>query len=196
MVVNQSLSSQINSVINEANKLLSDNKNVSQTNNTQKIESTQNENEDNLALKPRITYGLVSLEIMSDEQYMAFERVTAGMSHNEKISVAQILTRAGNLSGSVERVEQQEKEQKDKINEKTNPIGFLGISKNGWEIVAKEFQDNLNNLEGNYKKPHFKQLSSNYNDIMNQNQEAKTHRILREFSHAIHVGSIKIDTIG
>lgn len=195
MVVNQSLSSQIGSVINEANKLLSDSKNVSQTNKTQKIESI-NENDDSLVLKPRITYGLVSLEIMSDEQYLAFERVTAGMSHNEKISVAQTLTRAGNLSGSVERVEQQEKEQKDKIDEKTNPIGFLGISKNGWEVVAKEFQENLNNLEGNYKKPHFKQLSSNYNDIMNQNQEAKTHRILREFSHAIHVGNIQIDTIG
>ena len=45
------------------------------------------------------------------------------------------------------------------------------------------------------KKSYNKNLSSNYNDIMQKNQDAKTQRILREFSHAIHLGNLQIDTM-
>lgn len=189
MIINQNLNS-LGGIYNEANRLLSEN--VQSTNKTQNKELQESEQESFSA--ERITYGMISLELMNDEQYKAFERVTAGMSPNEKISVAQMLTRAGNLSASVERVEQREKESKDSDTEENEP-GFLGITKNGWQEVAKEFQESLNHLEGLYTKNYNGNLTSNYNDILRKNIEAKTQRILREFSHAIYSGNVQIDTI-
>lgn len=113
MVINQNLNS-LGGIYNEANRLL--NENVQSTNKAQNKE-LQQQNQESFSSE-RITYGMISLELMSDEQYQAFERVTAGMSPNEKISVAQMLTRAGNLSASVERIEQREKESQDSNPEK------------------------------------------------------------------------------
>lgn len=189
MVINQNLNS-LGGIYNEANRLLSEN--VQSTNKTQSKE-LQEQKKESFSIE-RITYGMISLELMNDEQYKAFERVTAGMSPNEKISVAQMLTRAGNLSASVERVEQREKESKDS-NTEENELGFLGITKNGWQEVAKEFQESLNHLDGLYSKNYNRNLTSNYNDILRKNTEAKTQRILREFSHAIYSGNVQIDTI-
>ncbi|MCE3038771.1 hypothetical protein [Helicobacter anatolicus] len=42
-------------------------------------------------LPERQTYGLLVLELMSDPEYKAFERATAGMSEGEKIVAAQSL---------------------------------------------------------------------------------------------------------
>ncbi|TLD88653.1 hypothetical protein [Helicobacter sp. MIT 05-5294] len=193
MVINQNLNSLSGIYNNEANRIL--NENVQSTNKTQSKESHQ-QNQESFETE-RITYGMISLELMNDEQYQAFERVTAGMSPNEKISVAQMLTRAGNLSASVERVEQKEKESQDSnSNDKDeNELGFLGITKEGWREVAKEFQNSLNHLEGLYTKNYNKNPTSNYNDILRKNTEAKTQRILREFSHAIYSGNVQIDTM-
>ncbi|PZT47376.1 hypothetical protein B6S12_09400 [Helicobacter valdiviensis] len=178
----------INSVINEANRLLGDHKEVQSVSPLKKKEEIKEQAQEDLK-QERVTYGMLSLELMSDEQYRAFERVTASMSPNEKIAVAQTLTRAGNLSASVERVEAKEKE----LEKKTE--GLLGISQEGWGDIALEFQDNLNNLQGIYTKAYNKNLSSNYNDILRHTGEAKTQRLLREFSHAIHIGNTQIDTI-
>ncbi len=41
--------------------------------------------------KERQTYGLMILELMSDEEYAAFERATIGMSEGEKMMAAQSL---------------------------------------------------------------------------------------------------------
>ncbi|WP_416872647.1 hypothetical protein [Helicobacter ganmani] len=191
MVINQNLNS-LGGIYNEANRLL--NENAQSTNKAQNKE-LQQQNQESFSSE-RITYGMISLELMSDEQYQAFERVTAGMSPNEKISVAQMLTRAGNLSASVERIEQREKESQDSNPEKKEEeLGFLGITQDGWQEVAKEFQDNLNHLQGLYTKNYTKNPTSNYNDILRKNTEAKTQRILREFSHAIYSGNVQIDTI-
>ena len=98
MLINQNLNSNnlgaLGGIFNEANKLLSDK--TAENSNTQSLnklnpikpmdDSTDSANNANTE---RVTYGLVSLEIMSDEQYKAFERVTAHMSPNEKIAVAQ-----------------------------------------------------------------------------------------------------------
>ncbi|MBX7491408.1 hypothetical protein [Helicobacter turcicus] len=203
MLVNHSLNaSGLNEIFNEANRLLDKETQTAQsTTNTQNINkiSLQNNEQDSEFLeKERITYGLISLEIMSNEQYKAFERVTANMSPNEKIAVAQILTRAGNLSASVEHIREQERaiaEQNTK-SAQSDKQGFLGVTQDGWKEVAKEFQENLNNLDGIYTKSYNKNLTSNYNDILRKNGEAKTQRILREFSHAIYSGNIQIDTIG
>lgn len=222
MVVNQGLGNLggLGGIINEANRLLSDSNKTQSVSKTQKIESDFQKSNEESYQKERVTYGMISLELMSDEQYLAFERVTAGMSPNEKISVAQTLTRAGNLSASVERVEQREKAlQNSWQNPSQNPQEsqgvkegkgvaesreagqnqknqwFLGITQEGWGEIAQEFQNNLNHLDGIYTKSYNKNLSSNYNDIMQRNQEAKTQRILREFSHAIHVGNLQIDTM-
>ncbi|WDL74594.1 hypothetical protein IP360_07120 [Helicobacter winghamensis] len=201
MLINHNLNtSGLNEIFNEANRLLGSNTQTTQSNT--KIQSTdkiQDEKQDSdFSTKERITYGLVSLEIMSDEQYKAFERVTANMSPNEKIAVAQILTRAGNLSASVEHIREQEKAiaNQNAKSAQGDTQGFLGITQNGWKEVAKEFQDNLNNLNGIYTKHYKKDITSNYNDILRKNNEAKTQRILREFSHAIFSGSVRIDTIG
>ena len=202
MLINQNLNSNnlgaLGGIFNEANKLLSDK--TAENSNTQSLnklnpikpmdDSTDSANNANTE---RVTYGLVSLEIMSDEQYKAFERVTAHMSPNEKIAVAQILTRAGNLSASVEHIKEQEQAVADQ-NAKS-AVGFLGVTQEGWKEVAKEFQGNLNNLDGIYTKHYNKSLTSNYNDILRKNTEAKTQRILREFSHAIYSGNTQIDTI-
>lgn len=192
MIINQNLNS-LGGVYNEANRLL--NEKVQSTNKTQNQES-QKQNQDNFGTE-RITYGMISLELMNDEQYLAFERVTAGMSPNEKISVAQMLTRAGNLSASVERVEQKEKETQeiDPNKSEEESSKFLGITQEGWQEVAKEFQENLNHLDGLYTKTYNKNFTSNYNDILRKNTEAKTQRILREFSHAVYSGNVQIDTI-
>ena len=115
MLVNQNMGN-LSGIFNEANRLLSDSNNINSITKSQKIQPTQQENGEENYQKERITYGMISLELMSDEQYMAFERVTAGMSPNEKISVAQTLTRAGNLSASVERVEQKEKSLQEESN--------------------------------------------------------------------------------
>lgn len=195
MLVNQNMGN-LSGIFNEANRLLNDSNNINSIAKSQKIQPTQQENEEENYQKERITYGMISLELMSDEQYMAFERVTAGMSPNEKISVAQTLTRAGNLSASVERVEQKEKSLQEVSNSsKDSEKWFLGITPKGWGEVAQEFQENLNNLDGIYTKNYNKNLTSNYNDIMRKSQEAKTQRILREFSHAIHLGNTQIDTL-
>lgn len=201
MTINQGLGNlgNLGGIINEANRLLGDSNPTNAIQKTQSIENNiQNDNED-LLQKERITYGMISLELMSDEQYLAFERVTAGMSPNEKISVAQTLTRAGNLSASVERVEQREKNlqnsQESNPKETNQNQWFLGITQEGWGEIAQEFQNNLNHLDGIYTKSYNKNLSSNYNDIMQKNQDAKTQRILREFSHAIHLGNLQIDTM-
>ncbi|TLD83559.1 hypothetical protein LS70_005260 [Helicobacter sp. MIT 11-5569] len=192
----------LNEIFNEANRLLGNETQTAQSlTNTQRINkiNTQNEEQNSEILeKNRVTYGLVSLEIMSDEQYKAFERVTANMSHNEKIAVAQILTRAGNLSASVEHIREQEQAVADQNTKSAqgNTQGFLGVTQDGWKEVAKEFQDNLNNLNGIYTKSYKKNLTSNYNDILRKNTEAKTQRILREFSHAIYSGNAQIDMIG
>lgn len=192
----------LNEIFNEANRLLGNETQTAQsltnTQRTNKI-NTQNEEQNSEILeKSRVTYGLVSLEIMSDEQYKAFERVTANMSPNEKIAVAQILTRAGNLSASVEHIREQEQAvaNQNVKSAQGNLQGFLGVTQDGWKEVAKEFQDNLNNLNGIYTKSYKKSLTSNYNDILRKNTEAKTQRILREFSHAIYSGNAQIDTIG
>ena len=76
------------------------------------------------------------------------------------------------------------------------PKKDLHATQEGWKEVAKEFQDNLNNLDGIYTKNYNRSLTSNYNDILRKNTEAKTQRILREFSHAIYSGNVQIDTIG
>lgn len=202
MLINQNLNSQklgaLGGILNEANKLLSDktaeNNNAQSVSKANPIKPTDN-SADNIAIDTeRTTYGLVSLEIMSDEQYKAFERITAHMSPNEKIAVAQILTRAGNLSASVEHIKEQEQAVADQNTK--SAIGFLGVTQEGWKEVAKEFQDNLNNLDGIYTKNYNRSLTSNYNDILRKNTEAKTQRILREFSHAIYSGNVQIDTIG
>lgn len=202
MLINQNLNSQklgaLGGILNEANKLLSDktaeNNNVQSVSKTNSIKLTD-DSADNIDIDTeRTTYGLVSLEIMSDEQYKAFERITAHMSPNEKIAVAQILTRAGNLSASVEHIKEQEQAVADQNTK--SAIGFLGVTQEGWKEVAKEFQDNLNNLDGIYTKNYNRSLTSNYNDILRKNTEAKTQRILREFSHAIYSGNVQIDTIG
>ena len=202
MLINQNLNSQklgaLGGILNEANKLLSDktaeNKNAQSVSKTNPIKLTD-DSADNIDIDTeRTTYGLVSLEIMSDEQYKAFERITAHMSPNEKIAVAQILTRAGNLSASVEHIKEQEQAVADQNTK--SAIGFLGVTQEGWKEVAKEFQDNLNNLDGIYTKNYNRSLTSNYNDILRKNTEAKTQRILREFSHAIYSGNVQIDTIG
>lgn len=202
MLINQNLNSQklgaLGGILNEANKLLSDktteNNNVQSVSKANPIKPTD-DSADNIAIDTeRTTYGLVSLEIMSDEQYKAFERITAHMSPNEKIAVAQILTRAGNLSASVEHIKEQEQAVADQNTK--SAIGFLGVTQEGWKEVAKEFQDNLNNLDGIYTKNYNRSLTSNYNDILRKNTEAKTQRILREFSHAIYSGNVQIDTIG
>ncbi|MCI5969374.1 hypothetical protein [Helicobacter sp.] len=189
MLVNRSLNAPgLNEIFNDAQK-------VQSHKNMQHIDAINPQNqEQDSAFKERVTYGLVSLEIMSDEQYKAFERVTANMSPNEKIAVAQILTRAGNLSASVEHIREQERAVADQ-NVKSAQ-GFLGITQDGWKEVAKEFQENLNHLEGIYTKSYNKNITSNYNDILRKNDEAKTQRILREFSHAIYSGSVRIDTMG
>lgn len=169
MVINQNLNS-LGGIYNEANRLL--NENVQSTNKAQNKE-LQQQNQESFSSE-RITYGMISLELMSDEQYQAFERVTAGMSPNEKISVAQMLTRAGNLSASVERIEQREKESQDSNPEKKEEeLGFLGITQDGWQEVAKEFQDNLNHLQGLYTKNYTKNPTSNYNDILRKIQKPK-----------------------
>ncbi len=202
MLINQNLNSQklgaLGGILNEANKLLSDK--TAENNNAQSVSKTNpikltDDSADNIDIDTeRTTYGLVSLEIMSDEQYKAFERITAHMSPNEKIAVAQILTRAGNLSASVEHIKEQEQAVADQNTK--SAIGFLGVTQEGWKEVAKEFQDNLNNLDGIYTKNYNRSLTSNYNDILRKNTEAKTQRILREFSHAIYSGNVQIDTIG
>ncbi|MDE5603191.1 MAG: hypothetical protein K2I71_04645, partial [Helicobacter sp.] len=94
MVISQNLGG-LNEIFNEANRLLSGNQKASSITKTNKIEKEDSTKED-IAQQPRNTYGMISLELMSDEQYRAFQRITAGMSPNEKISVAQMLTRAGN----------------------------------------------------------------------------------------------------
>lgn len=147
-----------------------------------------------LQAKERITYGLVSLEIMSDAQYQAFERITKNMSTSEKITIAQILTRAGNLSASVEKTQEIERATNKDIPD--NKQNFLGITQEGWRKIAQEFQDNLNNLDGIYTKHYNKNITSNYNDILRKNNEAKIQRILREFSHAILSGNAHINTTG
>lgn len=193
MIINQNLNSLSGIYNNDTNHIL--NEKIQSTNKIQNREQ-QKQNQEDFGIE-RTTYGMISLELMNDEQYLAFERVTAGMSPNEKISVAQMLTRAGNLSASVERVEQKEKESQDFNTDKKeeNELGFLGITKDGWQEVAKEFQNNLNHLEGLYTKNYNKNPTSNYNDILRKNTEAKTQRILREFSHAIYSGNVQIDTI-
>lgn len=202
MLINQNLNSQnfgaLGGILNEANKLLSDK--TAEHSNTQSLSKANpvkptDNSADNIDIDTeRTTYGLVSLEIMSDEQYKAFERITAHMSPNEKIAVAQILTRAGNLSASVEHIKEQEQAVADQ-NAKS-AVGFLGVTQEGWKEVAKEFQGNLNNLDGIYTKNYNRSLTSNYNDILRKNTEAKTQRILREFSHAIYSGNVQIDAIG
>lgn len=201
MLINHNLNtSGLNEIFNEANRLLGNNTQTTQSNaKIQSADKIQDEKQNSdFSTKERITYGLVSLEIMSDEQYKAFERVTANMSPNEKIAVAQILTRAGNLSASVEHIREQEKAiaNQNAKSAQGNTQSFLGVTQNGWKEVAKEFQDNLNNLNGIYTKHYKKDITSNYNDILRKNNEAKTQRILREFSHAIFSGSARIDTIG
>lgn len=196
MQIHSNLNS-LGEIFNEANRLLDQNSQTTHIKEATKISKThqkEQENPQENLINERVTYGLVSLEIMSDTQYQAFERVTAGMSPNEKIAVAQILTRAGNLSTSVEHIKQQE-EQVAKQNIKS-ATGFLGISNEGWMEIAKEFQDKLNNLDGIYTKSYNKNLTSNYNDILRQNTEAKTQRILREFTHAVHSGNAQVDLIG
>ena len=158
MLINQNLNSQklgaLGGILNEANKLLSDK--TAENNNAQSVSKTNpikltDDSADNIDIDTeRTTYGLVSLEIMSDEQYKAFERITAHMSPNEKIAVAQILTRAGNLSASVEHIKEQEQAVADQNTK--SAIGFLGVTQEGWKEVAKEFQDNLNTLDGIYTK--------------------------------------------
>ncbi|MCH5337135.1 MAG: hypothetical protein J1D99_07015, partial [Campylobacter sp.] len=96
-------------------------------------------------------------------------------------------------SASVERVVEKEKQLGEAPKQEA---GFLGISPKGWEEVSEEFQDNLNHLDGLYTKSYRKSISTNYNDILKRNQEAKTQRILREFSHAIFAGNLKIDMMG
>ena len=147
-----------------------------------------------LQARERVTYGLVSLEIMSDAQYQAFERITKNMSTSEKITIAQILTRAGNLSASVEKTQEIERATNEDIPD--NKQNFLGITQEGWRKIAQEFQDNLNNLDGIYTKHYNKNITSNYNDILRKNNEAKIQRILREFSHAILSGNAHINTTG
>ncbi len=67
--------------------------------NVKKIEDSpresiqENDNQESLKAlkKERQTYGLLVLELMSDEEYAAFQRATAGMSEGEKIMAAQSL---------------------------------------------------------------------------------------------------------
>ncbi|WP_299549283.1 hypothetical protein [uncultured Helicobacter sp.] len=200
MLINSNLNT-LNEVFNEANRLLGNDTQTTQSlSKIQSINKTEKEEEKDseFTTKERVTYGLVSLEIMSDDQYKAFERVTASMSHNEKIAVAQILTRAGNLSASVEHIREQERAvaNQNAKSAQNDTQGFLGVTQEGWKEVAKEFQDNLNNLNGIYTKNYKKDITSNYNDILRKNNEAKTQRILREFSHAIFSGNVRIDTVG
>ena len=177
-------------IYKEANSLLTGQRAL-KVNEASKVEKDSKKLENFDDFTERNTYGMISLELMNDEQYMAFERVTSGMSINEKIEVAQTLTRAGNLSASVEKV--MDKENLEAKEDKKG--GFLGLSEQKWEEVGLEFQENLNHLEGLYTKNYNKGLSSNYNDIFKKNQEAKTQRILREFSHAIYAGNTKIDVM-
>lgn len=234
----------LSGVINEANKLLGEQK----TQSTQDIKSiekiSQNSQEqDFYESTERNTYGMIALEIMNDEQYRAFERITAHMSVSEKIAVARDLTRAGNLSASVEKVSgisdtntknsanldsientkntqnaAKAEEDKPKLSAKEKELaavrrsnilaansssadfealsGVLGLKSTQWEEVAEQFQSNLNNLDNLYTKSFTRTISGNYNDIFRHNSEAKTQRILREFSHAIRTGGASVDLIG
>ena len=144
MLINHNLNtSGLNEIFNEANRLLGNNTQTTQSNaKIQSADKIQDEKQNSdFSTKERITYGLVSPEIMSDEQYKAFERVTANMSPNEKIAVAQILTRAGNLSASVEHIREQEKAiaNQNAKSAQGNTQSFLGVTQNGWKEVAKEF---------------------------------------------------------
>ena len=187
MIVNPNRNA-LDGIYKEATSLLSGDRAIG-VKEASKIQKDFEKIEEESALKERNTYGMISLELMNDEQYMAFERVTSGMSINEKIEVAQTLTRAGNLSASVEKV--MDKENK----EISSKDGFLGLSNDKWEKIGLEFQESLNHLDGLYTQNYSKGLSPNYNDIFKKNQEAKTQRILREFSHAIYAGNTKVDVI-
>lgn len=63
----------------------------SQTINTRTIENTQNDELHYKDDSKRQTYGLLVLELMSDPEYKAFQRATAGMSESEKMLAAQSL---------------------------------------------------------------------------------------------------------
>lgn len=227
----------LNGVINEANRLLGEQK----TQNSQDIKSIEkitpnSQEQDFYESAERNTYGMIALEIMNDEQYRAFERITAHMSVSEKIAVARDLTRAGNLSASVEKISNinssanadsieskntnapRAEENEPKLSAKEKELaaikrsnilaanssgadfsalgGVLGLKSTQWEEVAEQFQSNLNNLDNLYTKSFTRTISDNYNDIFRHNSEAKTQRILREFSHAIRTGGASVDLIG
>lgn len=59
---------------------------------SQDTQTTLKENEDK-----RQTYGLLVLELMSDTEYQAFQRATAGMSESEKMMAAQSLYSLNNF---------------------------------------------------------------------------------------------------
>lgn len=64
----------------------------SQAINTNKtIENTQKNESYHTDDSKRQTYGLLVLELMSDPEYKAFQRATAGMSESEKMLAAQSL---------------------------------------------------------------------------------------------------------
>ena len=85
MTINQNLNSLGGIYNNETNRLLSENAQSAQSISKIQNKETQEKDKDGFNIE-RITYGMISLELMNDDQYLAFERVTAGMSPNEKIS--------------------------------------------------------------------------------------------------------------
>lgn len=79
MIINQNLNS-LGGIYNEANRILNDN--VQSTSKTQNKE-LQQQNQENFGAE-RITYGMISLELMNDEQYQAFEKSNRGYVSKRK----------------------------------------------------------------------------------------------------------------
>lgn len=95
----------------EANKAATEMQNTELTR-AKKLEPTdidkalENTSADN---NSRQTYGLLVLELMSDPEYQAFQRATAGMSESDKIIAAQSLYSLTSFYGGKIQEEREEK---------------------------------------------------------------------------------------
>lgn len=171
-------------VINEAQSLLGSSKAK-----VEQVEPSNSTSTQQDLSQPRQTYGILSLELMSDSQYQAFQRITAGLSQSEKIAIAQTISRAGNLAVSVESVLKERTQSQGKESE----LGDL--SDEDWSQIAESFRDTLDNIEVKFSQ-YNGTLGGNYNDIFKRSMQAKDARILREFSHASKLGGTSVDMMG
>lgn len=98
----------------------------------------ENPTNDSAAQKERETYGLLVLELMSNDEYDAFKRATAGMSEGEKMLAAQSLYSLTNFYNG-------------KYNSSENPkIDPNPYEKNAQKAFGIQTQ-NLNNFLDRYK---------------------------------------------